>query len=106
MLALDTESAETQDEAEEVTANESEPASTNSVTTTEVLTATEGADAGHHPTIALSGAGSESDETGHQRTEVLQPDATAHTDAQHTQVIAHDRSADDRGESVDDSPDR
>jgi uncharacterized BrkB/YihY/UPF0761 family membrane protein len=106
MLALDTEAAETQDEAEEVAASESEPAVASSVTTTEVLTATEGADAGHHPTIALSGAGSESDENGHQRTEVLQPDATAHTDAQHTQVIAHDRSADDRSEPVDDSPNR
>ena len=78
-----------------------------SVQVTEVGAPGEGTEAGQHPTIALSGTGSQENQTGNQRTEVVQPEAAAHTDAQHTRVIdQQDPSTDDRGERVEDSLDR
>ena len=110
MVPVADDSANSEQPTDSGTPEQQAEAAVESAPVTEVMVPDEGTEAGHHPTIALSGTGGQSDQSGHQRTEVMQSDAAAHSDAQHTQVIdQQDPSAGDRGdhgEPVEDSLER
>lgn len=109
MVPVGDDSANSEQTTDSAPPEQQAEAAAESVQVTEVMAPGE-AEAGHQPTIALSGTGGQydqSDQSGHQRTEVMQSDAAAHTDAQHTQVIdQQDPSADSSGERVEDSLER